>query len=334
MRSHRTVLTALIIAALVPSALIAGTLFGRKEKTAGPAAAAGADLAVIDLRVHELRTAGAEPRLVIQALVENQRPISRTTPFEVIVRRKDAKQALGACEGEALPQGQVAVCELWLVNEGVKQGDVFEAYLNRQYGDLNKWDTDPSDDRRTYEVRTIAEGGQVLRVANFDLSPTTVPGAGDVNFRFQVEGAHLVWLLAENRPPRLLGGYPSDGLLQGRGKERIASSGPVTLVARNSFGSYVYQTVPVANMYQQADNVFSKVPPQEVDGRAVMRVLDPGVFDIDEDQVILENLRNYLSTKDWRVFDRPQQDNRPRGAGVLNPKARTKDNASGDDGNR
>lgn len=317
----RAVLTGLsLLLMLMPTTGEAG-LFGRKGKAAQNTV--GADLAVIDLRVHEVRTGGTEPRLVLQALVENQKPVNRTEPFEVIIRRQDAKHALGTCRGEALPQGQVALCELWLAGEPVKQGDVFEAVLNRSIGNFAKWDTDPSDDRRTYEIRTIAERGQALRLVRFDLDPLTIQGSSEVQFRFQVEGAHLVWLLAGDEPPRLLAGHPADGLLQGKGKQRLSKSGPVTLVARNSFGSYIYQTVPVRNVYDQDTTLWSKVTPQQADDVPVMKVLDPGVYDVDEDVVILENLRQYLASKDWALAVRERDERaRPRETNVLNPKAR------------
>ncbi len=330
MKTRTWISIALAAAFLAGSALpieaAPGLFGGRKDKA--PVDGLGGDLAVIDLRVHEIR-GGAEPRVVVQALVENQKPINRTGPYELVIRRKDSKAPLGSCRGEVLPQGQVALCELWLMNSAVRQGEVYEASLNRSVGDFAAWDSDPSDDRRTYEVRTVTEGGQVLRLAGFDVMPQTIQGVAEVQFRFQVEGAHLVWLLAEDRPPRLLGGHPSDGLLQGKGKERISTSGPLTLVARNSYGSYVYQTIPIINSYQQVAPDWLRVPPQEVDGSATMKVLDPGVYDIDEDQVILDHLKEYLAAKDWQIAIQhlrtvtPDND-RPQPASVLNPKARPK----------
>ncbi len=322
------VTTGILITTALP--VQAGLFGGRKNKPAQTTNAIGGDLAIIDLRVHEIRTAGAEPRIVAQALIENQKPINRTGPFEVQIRRTDSRQNFGSCRGEALPQGQVALCEVWLMNQSLRQGDVFEAVLNRSVGDFNSWDTDQADDRRSTEVRTIGEGNQVLRLATFDVVPQQIQGVADVQFRFQVEGAHLVWLLTEDNPPRLLAGHPSDGPLQGRGKERITNSGPLTIVARNSFGSYVYQTIPVINTYQQAAPKWAQVPAQSVDGSATMKVLDPGVYDVDEDQVILEHLRSYLAAKDWnaalerlRQLPGPPNDG-PQPASVLNPKARPK----------
>jgi hypothetical protein len=235
-----------------------------------------------------------------------------------------------------LPQGQIALCELWLEKEPLSQGEVFEAVLNRGVADFDRWDTDPSNDTTTTEVRTIAEGGQVLRLVSFDLVPQTIQGASDVQFRFQVEGAHLVWLLAEDRPPRLLAGHPSDGLLQGKGRERLTASGPVVLVARNSFGSFVYLTIPVVNAYQEVAPEWTRVPPQLIDGAATMKVLDPGVYDVDEDAAILQGLRAYLSSKDWlAAVDRIREEQRRSGgtvtpASVLNPKARPQGEQTGD----
>ncbi len=337
---RRFLVLVLLVSFTASSASLAGGLFGRKEKTPPAGGGVGADLAVIDLRVHEVKTSGTEPRLVIQALIENQKPVGRTGTYELQVRLKGNRRVLGACRGEALPQGQIALCELWLDNEPVRQGDVVEAVLNRGVADFDRWDTDPSNDTRTSEVRTIAEGGQVLRLVTFDLVPQTIQGTSDVQFRFQVEGGHLVWLLAEDRPPRLLAGHPSDGLLQGKGRERLTTSGPVVLVARNSFGSFVYQTIPVVNAYQEVAPAWTRVPPQEVDGAATMKVLDPGVYDVDEDAAILAGLRAYLSSKDWlAAVDRIREQQRrgggkPQPASVLNPKARPQAETSGDDSAR
>lgn len=319
-----------VIAILVLGATtagFAGGLFGRGKKDKAEDTS-GADLAVAELRVHEVRTSGAEPRVVIQAVIENQKPVGRTGPYELQVRQKGSRKVLGACRGEALPQGQSALCELWLKDVPIKQGDTFEAMLNRGVADFGSWDQDESNDRRTAEIRTISEGGEMLRLVSFEIVPTTIRGTSDVQFRFQIEGAHLVWLLAEDRPPRLLAGHPADGLLQGKGRERISASGPVTLVARNSFGSFVYKTIPVINAYQEPAPEWTRVLPQEVDGVATMKVLDPGVYDIDADAEILQGLRTYLATKEWlapldRLREHQAPSDVPQPASVLNPRART-----------
>ena len=323
-RLSRTAVAAVVLVA-AGSIAVAG-LFGGKKDKADPGAG---DLAVIDLRVHEIRTDGGVPRVVVQALVENQKAVPRAGAFELIVRVKDAKEALGTCEGDGLPPGQVALCEIWLPNASMRQGEVYEAVLNRQVGDFNRWDTDPSDDRRLYEVRTVTEGGQTLRLAGFEVVPQTIQGAAEVQFRFQVEGAHLVWLLAEDRAPRLLAGHPADGLLQGKGRERISSTWPVTLVARNSFGAFVYETIPVLNVYQQGTPAWAREKKPEPEASATIRILDPGVYDIDEDQVILDKLRSYLNSKDWTAsLDRIRAGEgaaRARRDSALNPKARDRD---------
>ena len=103
-RLSRTAVAAVVLVA-AGSIAVAG-LFGGKKDKADPGAG---DLAVIDLRVHEIRTDGGVPRVVVQALVENQKAVPRAGAFELIVRVKDAKEALGTCEGDGLPQGQVAL---------------------------------------------------------------------------------------------------------------------------------------------------------------------------------------------------------------------------------
>lgn len=308
---------------------------GSKQKTDSPTRTQG-NLSIIDLRVHEIATGAGEPRLAIQVLVENQSPESRTAPYQVDVRTKDSKQKLGSCRGETLPQGQVGLCELWLT-EGTRQGQVFEATLDRSTADFGTWDADPNDDRRAHEVRTIAEGNQVLRLVSFELVPNTIQGSSPVNFRFQVEGAHLVWLLAEDKPPRLLAGHPSDGLLNGKGKENLSTSGPVTLVARNSFGAFVYQTIPVVNTYEPTMPAWARVPAEQVDGYQTMKVLDPGVYDVDEDLVILDRLRAYLGSKDWAAAveqmraAKERENEKPAPASVLNPRTRKPKPAGGTD---
>lgn len=282
------------------------------------------NLAVIDFRVHPISTGGVPPRVVAQILVENQSPVPRTGPYAVEIRRKGEKQALGVCENdEGIPGGQVVLCELWLDDMPVRQNDAFEAYLNRNVGDFNRWDGDPADDVKSYDIRTTAEGGQVLRIANFEVLPRTVQGPSEVQFRFQVEGAHLIWLVSGDNPPRLLAGHPADGLLNGKGRERVTLSGPVTLVARNSFGAFVYQAIPVLNLFQPLPHPLAEKPKAEEGEPGQLRVLDPGVYDVDQDQSILENIRSFLAKKNWiaALEGLREEATRPRAASAINPMA-------------
>ena len=327
--SPRTGFSLILFTAVLALALGTARASARRteKRTPPPGAGVSGNLSVVDLRVHEVAAGGAEPRLVVQALVENQSPVSRSGAYALKIRHKDSRRELGVCTGNRLPQGQIALCELWLVGESASHGDVFEALLDRTAGDFGTWDGDPGDDGRRYSVRTITEGGQVLRLAQFDVAPQLFQGATEVQFRFQVEGGHLVWLLAEDRPPRLLAGHPADGLLVGKGRERIISSSPLTLVARDSFGSFVYQTIPVFNTYEQPSVEEARLPEERSESKVAMKVLEPGIYDVDEDQVILEKLRVHLAAKDWaqalqQLRDAPHQRPAPRPASALNPKTR------------
>ncbi len=255
------------------------------------------NLSVVDLRVHQIAAAGAAPRLAIQALVENDSPLDRTGPYEIEIRRQNAPHALGVCRGEALPRGRVALCELWLVNEAALHGDVFEAALNRKIDDFGEWDVKPEDDQRKVLIRAIAEGGDVLALDSFEVAPRIFRGPTEILFRVRVAGAHLAWLLVGDRPVRLVAGDPADSLLSGKGREPMTDSALLTLVARNSFGSFIYQTTAVFSIDQQPPT--PAPPPAEPPVEAALKVLDPGMYDVDEDEVILERIRERLAGWEW-----------------------------------
>jgi len=285
------------------------------------------NMAMVDVRAFEIRTPGTDPRVLVQVLVENRTPRHYVGKWRAIVRRERRHAVIGECEGEALPRGQVAACNVWIPWSAVKEGETLEATLDREVPDFAAWDTDPSDDTRTVQLRTVPENGTVLRIARFEVSPRILQGMGEVRVRFSVEGAHLVWLLGAGKEPRLLGGHPADGLLEGRTTVRVRRSGPLTLVARNSLGAFVYQTVPVLNTYSPPKKPsWVKKTAQELDGKARAKILDAGVYDVDADRVILDNLRDYLAAKDWakeyEMLRRRQDQGKPVPASVLNPEAR------------
>ncbi len=284
------------------------------------------NMALVDLRAFEIRTPGADPRLLVQVLVENRTPRHYVGRWRAVVRRGRKRATIGECEGAALPRGQVAACDVWIPWSAVKEGETLEAALDREVPEFARWDSDPSDDTRTVTVRTVPEDGTMLRIARFEVSPRILQGMGEVRVRFSVEGAHLVWLIGAGKTPRLLGGHPADGLLEGKTTVRVRRSGPLTLVARNSLGAFVYQTVPVLNTYSPPRKPgWVKKSAQELDGTARARILDAGVYDVDSDHVILENLREYLAAKDWareyEMLRRQHDRGRPVPASVLNPAA-------------
>ncbi|MBP7147762.1 MAG: hypothetical protein KBD01_09470 [Acidobacteria bacterium] len=284
------------------------------------------NLAVIDVKTYQLGISGGTKRLLVRSLVENQTPIDRDGPWRLQLRRRAGKEALGTCRGEILPRGRVAVCEIWVDDQDLVEGEALEAALDRSVPGFAKWDKNQADDVRGTNVRSVPEEGQLLRVAQWELRPMVLQGTGEVNFRFTVEGAHLVWLLSGDKPPRLLAGHPADGVLTGQGRLQVRESGPVTIVARNSLGAFVYQAVPILNTYQPGKVEWLAGEAQQVDGEATARILDAGVYDVEEeDGIVLSNIQSYLAAKEWAAFlkkrsgeDRPD----PVPAGVLNPKAK------------
>ncbi len=284
------------------------------------------NMALVDLRAFEIRTPGTDPRVLVQVLVENRTPRHYVGKWRALVRRGRRHAVIGECEGEALPRGQVAACDVWIPWSAVEEGETLEAVLDRNVPEFAQWDSDPSDDARTVTLKTVPEDGTVLRIARFEVTPRILQGMGEVRVRFSVEGAHLVWLIGAGKKPRLLGGHPADGLLEGKTTVRIKRSGPLTLVARNSLGAFVYQTIPVLNTYSPPKKPsWVKKSAQELDGKARAKILDAGVYDVDSDHVILENLREYLATKDWameyEMLRRQHDRGKPVPASVLNPEA-------------
>ena len=336
-RVLRRVLTALVITVLVlisSSSVFAGRRWLNRPKEDGPPG----NLAVMSFQLYEIGVGSTRHQILARVLIENQSPLDRLKPFRVVVLRDEDRTArlgkqrneieiLGTCNGEALPRGQVAICDIWLRGGLIEEGESIIAVLDRSIESFDIWDGEAGNDRRSAALRTMPGGGHVLRVASWEVRPRILHGMGEVQFRFTVEGAHLVWLLSqEEDEPRLIAGHPADGLLTGKGLVRVRSSGPLTLVARNSLGAFVYETIPVLNSYQQPKPSWVQSPVDSIDDAAVARVLDPGVYEEDDNEIILKNLRLYLGTKNWAVelerLRRLGESDRPMPANVLNPKAR------------
>lgn len=334
MRPTRATLRLALAVTLGFDLLIAPSALAKKEADPPAAAsspAAPGNLAIIDLKTYDIAMTGAERRILVRALIENQTPVNFESSWSLDIRKAGKgkqQQSLGSCEGENLPQGRVAVCEVWVTGETLKEDDMVEAALRRT-GTLASWDRDSSDDMRSVVLRTTPERGNVLRIADWKLFPTILTGANEVQFEFTVEGSHLVWVLTPDAPgPRLLAGHPADGVLTGKGKERVKTSGPVTLVARNSLGAYVYQAVPVVHPYAAVKKTWQEAPKSDsAVVAAKAEILDAGVYDVPEDQVVLDEINAYLSAKDWaaeikRMRLQVDGEPDPLPAGVLNPKAK------------
>lgn len=330
----------LVIALALGAALLAGVVLtppaeaGRRWSDASDDAGPPGDLAIIGFELFEVGSPATHHRVLARVQVENQSPLDLESPFHVrIVENVDRPQRaepLSECRGEALPRGQIAICDFWLEGSVVEQGESLLAVLDRSQEAFDEWDGDASDDSRAAIMRTRTGTRGSLRIASWDVRPRILHGMGEVQFSFTVEGGHLVWVMSQqDEEPRLVGGHPADGLLSGKGTLRIRESGPVTLVARNSLGGFVYAAIPVLNSYEAPKPFWgSEVEASEVDGYVTPRILDPGVYEDDDDQVILKSIRSYLADKSWKAAleELRRQDreggNEPRPASVLNPRAR------------
>ncbi|MDQ7006322.1 MAG: hypothetical protein Q9Q40_03750 [Acidobacteriota bacterium] len=330
---------AMVIFLLLPPGF-AGRRWSERERHDGPPG----NLAVISFKLYEVGVAGVRHQMLARVLVENQSPLDLESPFRVLIGRAEAtpaaggrgifkrkprpgSAAVGSCRGELLPRGQVAICDIWLQADLLAEGEEIAARLDRSLPGYAAWDGDPSNDQLVTRLRTTTPGRSTLRIAKWDVRPRILHGMGEVQFRFTVEGAHLAWLLSENeKEPRLVAGHPADGLLSGNGTIKIRESGPLTLVARNSLGAFVYETIPVLNSYEPPQNAWHQAPAAAVDAEATARILDPGVYDEDDNRIILDNLASYLAAKDWAVelerLRRLGEEDKPLPASVLNPKAR------------
>jgi hypothetical protein len=333
-RHARHVLALLLGATLLLGlALTPPSEAGRRWSESSDKTGPPGDLAIIGFELFEVGSPGVHHRVLARIQVENQSPLNLETPFTVRVvrdgRRIDEAEALSRCRGEALPRGQIAICDIWLPGDAVDQGDSLVAVLDRSDETFDAWDGDVGDDSRTAMMRTRTGSRGSLRVASWEVRPRILHGMGEVQFSFTVEGAHLVWVMTEQEDqPRLVAGHPADGLLSGKGTLRIRDSGPITIVARNSLGGFVYAAIPVLNSYQAPKPSWGReTPAAEVDGYVTPRILDPGVYEDDDNEIVLQSIRTYLEAKNWtaaleRLRRLDQQDEEPRPASVLNPRAR------------
>ena len=253
-------------------------------------------LGVIELRAYQVLAARDERRVLVRALIENQSAHDLSSPFRLDVRLHRGGAVVGNCRGDAgLPAARVALCEVWVdPRDPALEGAVLEAELARSVPGFAAWDKVAADDRREVVLRTLTEETGTLRITEWMLEPVMLPRGGEVNFRFAVEGAHLVWLMSQDKTPRLLAGNPADGLLEGRGRVNVMATGPVTLVARNSLGVYVYRAAPVFVSGTAGGELWAAAQVPTVSGQAAARTLEPGIYDIyEQDQLLLESIRAF-----------------------------------------
>jgi hypothetical protein len=250
-------------------------------------------LGVIELRAYQVLVSRDERRILVRALIENQSAHDLPSPFRLDVRLHRGGQVVGTCRGdEGLPAARVALCEVWIdPKDPALEGAILEAELARGVPGFAAWDKVAADDRREVVLRTLTEETGTLRITEWSLQPVMLPRGGEVTFRFAVEGAHLVWLMSEEKTPRLLAGNPADGLLEGRGRVNVMVTGPVTLIARNSLGVYVYRAAPVFVSGTSGGELWATAQVPTAAGQAVAKILEPGIYDIyEQDQLLLESI--------------------------------------------
>ncbi len=253
-------------------------------------------LGVIELRAYQVLVSRDERRILVRALVENQSAHDLPSPFRLEVRLHRGGQVVGSCTGDTgLPAARIALCEVWIdPRDPALEGAILEAELARGVPGFAAWDKVAADDRREVVLRTLTDETGTLRITEWDLQPVMLPRGGEVAFRFAVEGAHLVWLMTQERNPRLLAGNPADGKLEGRGRVNVLATGPVTLIARNSLGVYVYRAAPVFVSGTAGGELWAAAQVPTAAGQAAARTLEPGVYDIyEQDQLLLESIRAF-----------------------------------------
>jgi len=253
-------------------------------------------LALIDLKAYQVLLSRDERRVLVRALIENQSAHDLASPFRLDIALRRDGRVVGTCRGEqGLPAARVALCEVWIdPRDQALEGAVLVASLARSVPGFAEWDKVPLDDTRHVVLRTLTDETGTLRIRDWVLDPVMVSPGGEVGFRFAVDGAHLVWVMTDEKSPRLLAGHPADGLLEGAGRIPASRSGPVTLIARNSLGIYVYRAAPVLVTGSGGSGwVATQVPVPT--GEAAARPLDPGVYDVHEqDQLLLDSIRAFL----------------------------------------
>ncbi len=204
-----------------------------------------------------------------------------------------------------------------------REGNRYAVRLDRRSFGIERWDRRRRNDQAVTRLVTSARRPAV-RIDEFEVLPRVLRGMGEVSFRYAVERGHLVWILVEGEPPRLLGGHPADGLLTGQGRLRVRESGPVTLVARDSAGRFVYRTIPVTNTFRP-HRAWAPDAGDDTGAIVAVRVVGPDDAEAPVDPVVLGVLERRIASIGWAPEGSPDPfaPHRPRrGENVLNPAAR------------
>lgn len=298
-RASRIVLLALVFLAVTAAAVPDAAAWKGSRRDEPPPGPRG-DLAVVSLAAHEIAAQGAPPRYLLRVVVENRGELALTSPYQVVFRADRGDSPIGGCRGEELAQGASALCEVWSVGSIAPGTSSITASLDRGDPVLAAWDANTSNDAATSTLGSHVGDGVPLRIAHFDVLPHVLQGAGDVRFRFTVEGAHLAWIIVQSEAPRLVAGHPAEGVLDGSGKSHVKDSGPVTLVARDLSGAYVYRTVPLTNAYRPAPVDWAGDESGQDSGLGAFQVLAQGAATSGPaDPIVLAGLQAYISNKRW-----------------------------------
>lgn len=328
----RRLLVPMLALACVLGALGSAEAGWFKRKAKEPEVPPPGNIAVDALEVFEVRAPGAMPRFLLRARVGNPGAVERAEPFRVIFRSSRG-EGLGVCEGEGIKRGELLLCELWTQVDSPHEVEDFVAQLDREFHAMNAFDGNREDDEARTPLDQIAGAPRIER---FDVLPRVLQGMGEVRYHYSIERGHLVWLVGENGEPRLIAGHPSNGLLSGDGRLRVRTTGPITIVARDVEGAFVYATIPVTNLHSEKTNAWAhEPPPPSEEESAVAEPRDTSLERVDArpwtedssagDLVVLESLVEYLETRSWAWASPPLRPElihraRPKPANALNPK--------------
>lgn len=297
-RFARRFVLGLVVVAMLGAGFAEAGLFSRSRKEPRAEGPQG-DLAIASLQIHEITAQGGAPRYLLRAVVENRGDLPRTAPFRVTFHADIEGAFLGGCMGESLEKGARGLCEVWSAGAAPPGTSRITAKIDRAAEGLDTWDADVANDRVEEAIVAGDKAKQPVRIAIYDVQPHVIQGAGEVRFEFTVEAAHLVWLIVQNEEPRLVAGHPEDGVLTGQGRLTIRDSGPITLVARDLGGSYVYRTVPITNAYRTAQPDWSQPQAGKDAGLGTLSAFAESNSEAEADPVVLAGLKNYIAGKRW-----------------------------------
>jgi hypothetical protein len=280
------------------AALVAACGLGDARSQSGADESSTGNAGITELTVFTIGADRADARSLTRVFVENLSDVELRHPWQVTLSDRESGATLARCGAARLPDSRVAVCELWLPAAAVTEEHVLVARLDRSLDGFANWDRDPADDERSTRVRTTLPGASPLEITAWEVSPREIFGQAEIHFRFDVAGAYLAWLLTADSD-LLVAGHPADGVLAGRGSVVLQRSGPVTLVARNALGAFVYESVTVREVGGERPGELQPVRPQVTarDRLFEARILEAGVFDDDENAAVLGYLRRSLAAE-------------------------------------